>query len=347
MDHSQQNVHHLIDHYMSISHYRRASELIYLALAEDPLDAHLHYQAALAYFHLNEHETSRTHLQQAYQSGYPPIDVHYLLGIIYASEKQWSLAEECYLAALAIHSNAVNVLASYASLLIKVGQRERGLELLAEARRIDPNNTNVLKHSLYYDIARNHDHSKMMHLEKLVTHQDDESALLVELGIKEFYSGNYKLARSHFREAYIKNPTNESLLRNVRIAERKANALLFPYHLADRIGGMPFLWFWITVAVLGSYPFVSPSVHWPFYAAIGFMLYLIFANVVVQVYYEAKDTNRSFLKTMFGSPTSIRVLGLLAGILFSIATLNPLVGLIFIFGSRLIANKMTKRRSLS
>ncbi|MWC29292.1 tetratricopeptide repeat protein [Paenibacillus sp. MMS18-CY102] len=342
MRNAEQTLHPLIDHYMNISRHDKAAELIRQALADDPLNDRLHYQAAVACYHLDQYPKARKHLQQAYQSGFPPVQVHHLEGMMYADEEQWSLAEDHYLAALHTHPHAASVLASYASLLIRLGHREQGLEMLAEARRIDPGNIQVIKHSLYYEVARNLEQKQMINLEQLVKHENNKSALSVELGIKEYYSGNYKLAKKHFREAYISNPTNSQLLKNVQIVERKTNIFLLPHHLSERIGGLPFLWFWITAILLTAYPFASTAIRWPLYAVGGLIAYLFTANYAVRIYYNAKDTNTSFFKQLF-SLTSLLVLAvLLAGIFLSLFMLNPLFAIAGFFGARYFSKKTSK-----
>lgn len=341
--HHQKQLIPMIDHYLDIKRYQQALDLIYEGLAEQPENSYLHYQAARALYHLDEYRQAEEHLHSAFKFGYSPVEIHYLLGHIYSDQENWQLSERAYISALHVSPNNARVMASYGALLMKVGQWKHGREVMNEAQRLSPNDPEVLRHHIYYDIARNHNNSRIMHLEKYINRADNQVSALLQLGINDYYKGNYKSAKEHFREAYVKNPTDKNLLNNVRLLEYKANPLLFPITISDKIGGMPFLWFWVVILLLSVYPFQESSMNYGIIGVIVLSAYIYLARIIVNLHQDALDSNDTYAWAFIKSPIFIRLIGIIVAVSALFIFHIPGVPIVTIIGSRLIANYVEKK----
>lgn len=333
----------IIEHYLDIRRYDSALSHIREGLAEQPTNARLHYLAGRAYYGLDRYPEASASLREAFQYGHPGADIHYLLGLVHTEQKNWLKAERSFLDALGEAPHSPRILAAYGALLIKMGHRGRGLVILNEARRIDPNETEVLRHELYYNIARNHDNGQMMSLEKYIQNADDACGKLLQMGMHAYYRRDYKRAKEHFREAYLMEPTNEQLLNNLRHLEYKTNPLLFPIRLADKIGGMPFFWFWAAVLLLAIAPYSKQTLLWGGISAAILCIYLYFAKIAALAHQEALNAGSPYLGALFRSPYLLKLgLLLLAVLLIPV----PILAMAAFVASRWIPHQLLKKRSL-
>jgi len=268
-----------------------------------------------------------------------------MFGHIYAEKEQWVLAERAYLAALEECPNSARLHAAYGALLIRTGEWKHGLRMLNQAERLDPHDSEVLRHRLYYNIARNDNNSNMMTLEKYMRFEDDQASSLTQMGIAEYYRGNYRAAKEHFRQAYLSNPANRSLLRNVRLLEFQANPLLFPISWSDKIGGLPFLWFWVAMLVLLLYPYNEKFLSWGITGFILLSVYIYLAKSLVLIHQEALDSGMPYWKTVFKSTVNRKILAdgmLVLGIMLLFVS-GPIGMIIAIFIRRSLLKNMKDR----
>jgi tetratricopeptide (TPR) repeat protein len=336
----------MIDHYIQIARYEKAIELINQGLSQNPENAYLQYKLGFVHYLQKRYVEAETNLQLAYTYGYNPEQVQVILGNVYTELEKWHEAEACYLEALRMDPMDASTHAYYAELLIKVGKRERGLELLKEAERLSPNHPEVIRYRLYEQIAGNNDNGQMIMLEKYLNHENNQVNGLLQLGFSEYYRGNYQLAKEHFREAFLLNPTNLSILNNLRLAEWKTNPLIFPLAMSDKIGGLPFVLLYIII-IMQCVGLIDPQsfIHL-IWILIGVFIYVIFAKSLVNIIQNAKDTNAGFWKSMFTS-SLIGVWLLPIGLAFFVSFVLdiPHLSLIVLLGSRFLYYGIKKWRN--
>lgn len=316
----------MIEHYLDMRRYEQARALVHEGLADNPESARLHYLAGRVDYCLDEYEQAEEHLRLAFQYGYPTIDIHYMFGLIYAEKEQWALAERAFLTALEENPNHARLHAAYGALLIQTGEWKHGLRMLNRAERLDPNDPEVLRHRLYYDIARNDNNSNMITLEKYLKSEGDQTASQAQMGITEYYRGNYRAAREHFRQAYLSDPANKAMLNNVRLLEFQANPFLFPINWSDKIGGLPFLWFWVTLIVLILSPFDKKFLGWGIigFAILGIYIYL--AKSFVLIHQEALDSGLTYWRAVLKSNVKRKIIadGILLFCILLLFTSGPI-----------------------
>lgn len=345
MELQSRNVLPMIEHYLDIKRYEQAKALVHEGLAENPESASLHYLAGRVYFHLEQYDQAEEHLQLAFKYGYFIVDVQYMLGHIYAEKEQWMLAERAFLEALEVYPNSARLHAAYGALLIQTGLLKHGLQMLNQAEKLDPNDPEVLRHRLYYDIARNDNNSNMLTLEKYMRFEDDQTATVAQMGITEYYKGNYRAASEHFRQAYLSNPANQDLLRNVRLLEFQANPLLFPISWSDKIGGLPFLWFWVALLVLILYPYNDKFLTWGIIGFILLSVYIYFAKSLVLIHQEALDSGLPYWRAALKSDVKRKIMAdgiLLLGLLLIPAS-GPVGMIIAIYARRALLKNIKVR----
>ncbi|MCD1257323.1 tetratricopeptide repeat protein [Paenibacillus athensensis] len=324
-----------IEHYLHIKRYPRALELIDQGLAEQPQHAELHFLAARAYYCLDEWEEAETHLQEAFKLGYPPTEIHYLSGHMYTESGQWSKAERAFLDGLHLSPNNPRLHAAYGALLIQTGHRPQGLALIRQAERLDPEDPEVLRHRLYGEIARNHNQTKLLTLHKYMQNSTDQSNALIQMGLTAHFSGDHRTAKEHFRDAYAMNPTNSRMLDNLRLLEYRANPLLFPLSLSDKIGGIPFLWLTLACCLLILHPFYPKVAYGGLIGAAALALYLYLAKAAVLIHQDARDSSLPYWQGCLRSPVILRVLSdfllLIAVLLIYIPGVWVLIGIARMF----------------
>jgi|GEM_PF-3290032 len=332
-----------IEHYLDIKRYPKALELVHQGLAEQPQEAQLHYLAGRIHYCLDQWAEAEAHLQQAFKLGYSPTEVHYLFGHIYTESGQWSQAERACLAGLDLSPNNPRLHAAYGALLIQTGHRQQGLALIRQAERLDPEDPEVLRHRLYWDIAENHNNTKLLTLEKYMQNSPDQSSALIQMGLTAHFSGDHKTAKAHFRDAFAMNPTNPRLLDNLRLLEYRANPLLFPLSLSDKIGGIPFLWWAIACCLLLLHPFYAKAAYVGIAGVIALGLYLYLAKAAVLIHQDARDSALPYWQGCMKSPVILRVFSdvlLLIAILFIfVPGVWVLIGLVRMFLLKSMRNK--------
>jgi tetratricopeptide (TPR) repeat protein len=337
----------LIEHYIQISRYDKAIELLNQGLSQNPHDAFYHYKFGLVYYLKREYVKAENHLQSAFTYGYNSEEVQALLGKVFTELEEWIEAEACFLEALRINPMDPNINTCYADLLMKVGKRERGLELLKEAERLNPNHPEVIRYRLYEQIAKNNNNGQMIMLEKYLNNESSQVNGLLQLGFSEYYRGNYRLAKEHFREAFLQDPTNPIILNNLRLAEWNSNPLIIPLALTDKIGGLPFALLYVIIILQFVGLIDSQSFTYLIWILIGVLVYVIFAKSLVNITQKARDSNEGFWKAIIKSPHIHALLISISLALFVFYVLHlPELIVIFMLGNRFIYFGIKKWRKL-
>lgn len=335
----------LIQHYLELHRYEQALELVNEALSVEPENGELHIQAAFSLYHLEEYQKAEEHAKHAFQNGYPSHQIYYLLGHIYRDQEKWQDAEHAYLEALSETPNDASILSSYSSLLLRLGEWEKGIHLMEVATALDPNDPTVLHHHLYLGIARNNNHSRMMHLEKYIQHEDNHTNTLLHLGSHEFYNANYRAAKKLFQEAFIKNPTDHRLMLFLRELEFMTNPIMFPIMLSHKIGGLPFFAFWLALISLCFYPTTPQIAIWSMFSFFAILVYAFIASHIVNLHQTVLDSPDPYVKALFSPDRIISFIGITLACLTLYLTHHPFLAIGLYLCTKVIWKRWKKKRS--
>jgi tetratricopeptide (TPR) repeat protein len=227
----------LIQHYLEMGRYEKVIDLAREGLAERPDDGYLHYIMALSYYQLEDYQDSEDHLNEAAAHGFDSEYIASLRGDLFLSTEQWKESEYWYLEALRENPLNASIHASYGYLMMKTGHDKKGKQLLHKALELEPDNPHVLRYVHLFKLAKDNQEEQLLALERYIHTSDDEVSKLIQMGLNELYNGKEKAAREHFRQAFILQPTNQSLRELLAAFESDHHWLLLPHRFVNKIGG--------------------------------------------------------------------------------------------------------------
>lgn len=239
-------------HYIRIHRYEKANYLINSLLSESPLDAQLLFHKAYCHFQLDEHNEAIEYCMEALNAGFSIEGCNELLGLIYMELDEYVKAEQLFLEVLRLNPQNVDVLAKYSSIMLNTGHEEKAKKLLDEALRLDPENELALHYSFIYFLAKNKKMEQMEALIKYLEVSNTEVRKYLNLGVMEYFKGNYKEAREQFRQAFLLDPTNNNLLELLDMVNRQSHILYLPQRAIEKVGGPAVVW----LAFIGLYFFL-------------------------------------------------------------------------------------------
>lgn len=271
-----------IVYYIGIRRYNSAKEKLDLMLSEYPQNGKLIYLRSVCFFGLEKYEEALSYCKEAHENNYSVLDCNNLLGRINTELKRYAEAEANYLEALSINPHSAENIACYANLMLKTGHTKKAEKLLDEARRIDPDDEEVLRISFNYYLIKNNVKERLKILERYLNSSDDEISKFVRVGISDLYQGHYKSAGENFRQAYLLDPTNDDILSILEEVDLKSKLYFLPLAIINKVGGPAVVWaiFILCALVLGyfeMYNILTPI-------AILYILLAIYSWIAVAIY---------------------------------------------------------------
>ncbi|WP_371378727.1 tetratricopeptide repeat protein [Sporomusa aerivorans] len=237
-------------HYYAMGRYEKALAKFDQLLSIHPNDNDVLYMRANSLFGLNRYDEAVDCCSQALANGFFAADCHYLLGKIFMETNRYVEAEEHFLEALRDNPERADIMATYGYLMLKTGHDKKARRLIENALSIDPSDEVVLQYHFYYHLAKNQRDDQVEALRRYLQTSDSEVRKLIQMGVMEYSSGNYKAARENFRQAYLLDPTDEHILSILKDLERSSSIFYFPQRMIERIGGPAVLWIGMVVFFL-------------------------------------------------------------------------------------------------
>lgn len=258
-------------HYIHMARFGQAMEKLVQPLAESPNDGRLLYLLAICEHGLDRNEEALISCREAFQKGFSAEYCNFLLGKICVELKKLVEAEECFLEALRINPRNAEVIANYGFLMLKTGHDQKGAQLLDEALRLEPDNETVLHYNFYRRLESDKRDEQARILEQYLNSSDSEVRKLVNVGLSDWFAGDYRSARENFRQAFLLDPTNAGILSILREVARQSHILFLPHRLVDKIGGPAVVWVIFVASVL-----IMGRLGWYIGVAVVVMLYLFY-----------------------------------------------------------------------
>lgn len=277
----EKNIQEII-YYIGISRYTSAKEKLVLMLSEYPQDGKLLYLKSVCLFGLEKYEEALGYCKEAYENNYSVLHCTNLLGRINTELKRYAQAEANYLEALSMNPQSAENIACYANLMLKTDHIKKAEKLLDEARRIDPNDDEVLRISFNYYLIKNNGKERLKILERYLNSGDDEISKFVRVGINDLYQGHYKSARENLRQAYLLDPTDDDILNALEEVDLKSKLYFLPLVFINKVGGPAVIWavFALCFIVLGYFKMYNILVP----IAILYFLLAIYSWIAVAIY---------------------------------------------------------------
>jgi tetratricopeptide (TPR) repeat protein len=259
------------EHYFKLERYEQAKEKFLQVLEGSPEDGRTLYRIAFCCFHLHQFEEAHDFCTQALMGGYVQEFTYALLGAIQVSQQEYVEAEDSLLKALSLNPQSAAVIAQYAYLMLRTGHEEKANRLIQEALRIDPQNEVVLHYSFYFQLASGEKEEQQHTIQNYMDSSANEIDKLVKIGISAIHRKNYKEARECFRQAYLLDPTNTSILQQLQTLDRVTHPIFMPNRMIQKIGGPLVVWIAFIVIM-----FVLSSLHLDVVQTVVGGLYLLF-----------------------------------------------------------------------
>lgn len=237
-------------HYYAMERYEQALVKFDQLLSIHPNDNDLLYMRANSLFGLNRYDEAVDCCSQALAKGFWAADCYYLLGQIFMETNRYVEAEEHFLEALHDSPERADIMAAYGYLMLKTGYDKKAWRLIEKALSIDPSDEAVLQYHFYYHLARNKRDDQVDALKRYLQTADSEVRKLIQIGVMEYSSGNYKVAQENFRQAFLLDPTNEHILSMLKDLGQSASIFYFPQRMIEKIGGPAVLWIGMVISLL-------------------------------------------------------------------------------------------------
>ncbi|KEK09166.1 tetratricopeptide repeat protein [Lysinibacillus fusiformis] len=236
----------VIEYYCKIEKYARTIELVQEKLDEHIENGRLWYILGFSHLAMEEYDQSEEQLKEALRLGYSEEFVYYTLGHVYLKTERWKKAEEAFLESLRFNPNNEGVLADYAFLMKIMGHRKKARQLINKARELAPEDGYVIKIHFILEGINSLKKQRVLALEQYMNSNDSELHKLVNLGNHAFHHNKEKEAQEYFRQAFLLNPENKSILSFLEFFElggfELGHPLLAPNRLIERVGGPAVAW---------------------------------------------------------------------------------------------------------
>ncbi|WCN37957.1 tetratricopeptide repeat protein [Aneurinibacillus uraniidurans] len=224
-------------HYYEIGRYQQAKQLFFELLKDNPMDEDVMYCIAYCCFQLDEYETAIHHAERALECGLMSGRAHSLLGALHMHMQQYVEAEEWFLAALMIDPQDAAVLAQYAYLMLITGHEDKGEQLIAEAQRLESNNRIVLHYRYIFESVEGNEKERECVVQQYMEVGESEVDKLLKLADMAIDQENYREARECYRQAFVLDPTNSSVLKMLKQFDRMYHPIFLPIRVMERTGG--------------------------------------------------------------------------------------------------------------
>lgn len=273
-------------HYIDIGQAEKAESILHELLAEDPKDSEALYLLAYSQYTLDRDEQALATCLEGMNLGDSLEDFYSLRGKIHFSLDQLPEAEECFLEALRLDPSNAAILANYGYLMLRTGHEKKAAKLIEEALRIDPEDPAVLHYAFYYFLAKNKKHEEMAALSDYIQVASNEVGILVKAGTADLVRGNTREAREKFRQAYVLDPKNKSILETLESLDEDYHIVFLPHRIMSKLGGPIAVWveFLVLMAVLRHFKLYS--IAGPI--AIGYLIFCIYTWVAPCIYKAIK-----------------------------------------------------------
>ncbi len=226
-----------IGHYLSLRRYAKVIELVKEALAENPGEPKYYFYLGVCFYSLERYREAEENLQEALVLGYDKEAVFEWLGDVYTKTKRWMEAERAYLDALSDNPESARVHASYAMLMRETGHNDKGEQLMRKALELDPEDDYVVRSHYMFALTKDSRLQQIQSLERLMQVSGDQIAIEVHLGLDALYRDRLTVARDHFRQAFLLDPTNKELAELLEELDWGRHPVLVPLRLVEKIGG--------------------------------------------------------------------------------------------------------------
>ncbi|WP_166245279.1 tetratricopeptide repeat protein [Paenibacillus turpanensis] len=241
----------LIRHYIGLLRYEKTLSLIKEALADEPEHGELYFWGAAAFYALEKYPEGELYLDEASRLGYNPIKVASLRGHLYQDAKRWVESEQAYLESLRLDPNQAGVYAAYATLMLAAGHESKAKKLLKMAQQLDPQDSDVLYYQFLYKLTKKNKQDILHSLQRSVEGASSELQMLYQLALHELYHERLKSAKEYYRQAFLLDPSNKSVLEVLEILELDTHWLFAPIRFVNKIGGPPVVYAVGLMLVLG------------------------------------------------------------------------------------------------
>ena len=232
----------VIEHYFDIGKYTQVIELINEELPDHFENSRLWYMLGYSNYAINEFDEAEEQFHEAIRLGYDEDIIFYFLGHLYMQTERWQEAEEAFLEALRLNPNDAETHAAYAVLMKKTGYRKKAKLLINKALELDPENSYVLRINFILEGVHGNKEQQILALEQYMNSADSEMAKLLHLGINASFRNNEKEAKEYYRQAFLLNPEDQTLLSILEEMEITAHPLLAPNRFIERLGGPAIIW---------------------------------------------------------------------------------------------------------
>jgi tetratricopeptide (TPR) repeat protein len=264
-------VERLIEHYLEMRRFDKVLELVGNQLAEEPEGSRWHYLMGATLYHVDRYDDAEQHLHRAMVLGFDAASVYEMLGHLLHETKRLVEAEQAFLEVLRLNPNHARVHGAYAALLKKTGHNRKADELMKEALRLDPDDPEVLRYRYMFGIAKSDRAEQIEAIERYMQAADSEVSIQMQLGLGALFRNDTRVAREHFREAFLMDPTNKQLADLMVSMDQVQHVLHAPIRWVDRIGGPVVVWIAGVGSILGT-----QALGWPKVSIVLGIVYITF-----------------------------------------------------------------------
>ncbi|WP_160679316.1 tetratricopeptide repeat protein [Clostridium sp. C8-1-8] len=264
-----------VDIYISMGKYNQAIDVLKEMLSNNPNNCRYLYLIGFCHHMIDKDEAALMYCYESLKNGSTG-DCHYLLGMIYKKLSKLNKAKEHYLECLRINPLEASALSSLALIMLEVGNKKEALKYLKKAEEIDPLDIDVLCDILEFHTTKKNKKYQKEALQKFLENSQNEFDKLVALGVYNLSNNRFLKARDFFRQAYVLNPTNKTLLGFLEKTSRPSQWLLIPLiPLAKtKRPGIVLLMGLVALMIIANTPIIKGAFTILYYSYISYIVYI-------------------------------------------------------------------------
>ena len=265
-------------HYYNIKKYDQALSAINEVLAEQPNDGYALYVRARCLNDSNQFQEALESCQESFRFGYDLEEINCLFATIYLNLLDFYKSEQHVLETLRLNPQNVSAIALYSLVMFKAGYLEKSDALMAKAMELDPLNNEVI--IIRQQIKRD--------FSEINTFDVDG---LIDLGNYHLEKKQYKKAREYYRQAFVMQPNNDSLLEVLSALDEMLSPMHFPLRVFWYIHpGAIWIGFIVIIVLLNRLGYNTVA----FSIAIPYIIFVIYSWIASPLYkyFHRKDNNR-------------------------------------------------------
>lgn len=227
-----------ITYIIDIGKFDRALELLKDYISDNPKESIGYYLESYCLYNKKSNRSARESIEKALEISPNNHRYYHLYAAICEELFDIKKAEEILIEAIKMDTNNSSYLAAYGNFLLKYGFKEKGLYFIEEARKISPEDEEILigKFNRYMS-GEKLSSNEVKELSQEIQNSSFSDLKKIELqGYINYKNNDFKEAKKNIVNAFTNNPSDKELLLITKKVSLKNKRIFFLGRILDKVG---------------------------------------------------------------------------------------------------------------